>query len=117
MATGRLISGINANGDEVAVKVAEDGSLVVAGGSGGGGDTSTAFVVKQYFSDTTSVTENFDSDMRGFTIINDGESALTFTIGTITITVNSKETFTELFAPFRQVSITATGRFRAYVFG
>lgn len=60
-------------------------------------------------------TKSYTEDMIGFEIHNDGAAALTFTIGNLTISVHAGESYRNKFKPYRDVTITATDTFRAYV--
>lgn len=73
--------------------------------------------VKDFFSGSANVTKNYTDAMNCFLIANDGAAPLTFTIGSLTITVNSGEVFEDYFAPFKSVTVTTTVSFRAWVKG
>lgn len=72
---------------------------------------------KQPFSGSSNTTHTFTEPMRGFVIINDGDSDLTFDIEGAVFTVKSNEKFKEEFEPFARVEITTTSAFRAYGLG
>jgi hypothetical protein len=77
----------------------------------------TSSNVKDSFSGSANVTKPYATQMRGFSLVNDGAPDVTFTIGGKTITVKQNETFDALFDPFTSVTVTATGAFRAIVKG
>jgi hypothetical protein len=65
------------------------------------------YSVADAFSATGTVTHNFTQTMFGFTLQNDGPNDLSFSIGSVTITVKSGECFQERFQPFTSVTINA----------
>jgi hypothetical protein len=69
---------------------------------------------KEPFAGSTSMTKVFNALMQGFVISNDHTESLTFTIHGETWTVKAGEVFEETFKEFKDVTITATGAFRAY---
>lgn len=69
---------------------------------------------KEPFEGTADVVHTFATPMNGFCITNDGDTELTFTIGTDTFKVKPGEVFSEDFEPFTEVSIQTTTAFRAY---
>lgn len=69
---------------------------------------------KEPFSGTTNTTHIFTEPMYGFTISNDGDYDLTFTINSYSFRVKPGEVFSEFFDPFTEVSVTTTSPFRAY---
>jgi len=89
------------------VKILDDGTF----------DGIIRLTAQQPFSGTGSTNHTFSKEMQGFCIVNDGSADLTFTIGSDTYTVKSKETFNEYFKPFTVVDIVATGAFRSYGLG
>jgi hypothetical protein len=52
-----------------------------------------------------------------FEISNDGSTDLTFTIGALTFTVKTGESFGDNFSSFSSVAVSANGNYRAYAKG
>jgi chitodextrinase len=77
-----------------------------------GGTTEPTYIVKEGWS--TSGVRNFGTPMTRIYIDNIGNADLTFTIGSIVITVKSKEEFEDTFDPFNQITINASDSFNAY---
>jgi len=71
--------------------------------------------VQQYLSGAVTHTYELTYSATSFCIINDGVSALTFTINGLTITVNDGESFDEKFDLFNEIIITTTVAYRAIV--
>ena len=90
------------------LKVNADGSIPVQ---------LTGRIVKDYFSGNSTTTRSGFGTGKGFSITNDGNADLTFTIGSITITVKPGEVFDGEFADFTSVTVTTTVAFRAIVRG
>lgn len=67
-----------------------------------------------FFSGTESVDHSFTQDLRAFGISNDHTASLSFAINAETVTVLPGEVFEDNFQWFKDVSITATGPFRAW---
>lgn len=63
-------------------------------------------------SDTT---KTFPEERHGFSLVNDGDSDVTFTINGQTRTVRADEYYSALFEPFLVVQINATTAYRAEV--
>lgn len=73
--------------------------------------------VKDYFEGNTNTTKNYDI-ADGFSIANDGDTDLTFTVNGFTIRVKAGEIFDGNFDPFKTLTITTNGNtFRAIVRG
>lgn len=65
--------------------------------------------------DNTAPVTTFASSRYGFSILNDGNADLTFTINGQTRKVKPGEAYSSLFEPFTSLSISATGAYRAEV--
>jgi hypothetical protein len=89
-------------------------ALEAQGGTGGGGDM-PLMVITDEWEGTGSGTRTFTSSVMGFSIINKGSSALSFTIGSMTMNVDPGEKISEIFNPFTSISITASGSYKAWV--
>ena len=72
-------------------------------------------IVKDAFSGSSDTTKNYQSNMYGFAIVNDGNNELTVTIGSIVLTVKPSEGFDDLFDPFTSVKVAGSSAFRAVV--
>ncbi len=72
-------------------------------------------VVEDYFEGSTTMTRNYDSDMTGVSIANDGIENLTFTVNDVTRTVYAGEPYNGTLKPFRSITVTATDKFRCEV--
>lgn len=90
------------------LRISNDGALNVA---------LSGRIVKDYFSGNSTTTRSGFGTGKGFSITNDGNADLTFTIGSITITVKPGEVFDGEFADFTSVTVTTTVAFRAIVRG
>jgi len=73
--------------------------------------------VKDYFTGNTTIHRFYDTPMNRLSIVNDGEADISFTIGTMTITVKPSEYFDSDFDPFTEITVTAISSFRAIVKG
>jgi len=72
-------------------------------------------VVKDYISASADTTEEYTENMYGVEIANDGASALTFTVNSMTIAINAGETKSFVFDAFTTKTITSTVAFRAWI--
>lgn len=61
------------------------------------------------------IVKTFSSDRFGFSIINDGESDVTFTINGNARTIKPYESYNALFEPFTSVQIVTASEYRAEV--
>jgi hypothetical protein len=65
------------------------------------------------FSGSTGQTHTKSSGYwKSLSIVNDGNSDLTFTVNNITITVKSNETFTDDFSDFNQITVNSNIAYR-----
>lgn len=64
----------------------------------------------------TPTTLTLNKVANGFSIINDGESDVAFTINDLEIVVKPGESFSSLFEPFTSVGISASDFYRAVVY-
>ncbi|MDN4525313.1 chitobiase/beta-hexosaminidase C-terminal domain-containing protein [Fictibacillus fluitans] len=88
---------------------------VVPGPGTGGMNEMPLFVVEEEWEGSTNITKQFAKGMYGFAVINKGEAALTVRIGTFDIKVDAGEAFEQLFKPFREIVIEASGSYKALV--
>lgn len=72
-------------------------------------------IVKDYVADNQDVIKNYSEPKFGISIVNDGESDVTFTVNGMTILVRPREAFDGLFEAFINVQVTATDNFRMVV--
>jgi hypothetical protein len=85
------------------------------------GDNGTPFyrargtIAMESWEGSADVTNTFDSNRYGFSVVNDGTADLTFIINEQTRRVKPGEGYNALFEPFTNVSIIATSPYRAEV--
>lgn len=72
-------------------------------------------VAMEAWEGSADIIQTFSGNRFGFSVANDGEDDLTFTINGQTRTVKSGETYSALFEPFTSVTITASSAYRAEV--
>lgn len=73
---------------------------------------SVDYVAADYITGTSNVTKTFEEDMHGVSILNNGNSVLTFTVNGQTRPVLPKGTYVQNFKePFQSIEITASGEF------
>jgi hypothetical protein len=74
----------------------------------------TVGIAEEPFTSSASMTKTFSKPMSGLVLFNSGTADLTFTIAGQTYKVKKTEKFSDNFAAFTQVNITATSSFYAY---
>lgn len=72
-------------------------------------------IVKDVFSASENIIKQYQTEMYGVGIVNDGLSDVTFTINELSILVKPGESFDDLFEPFNEIHFTATDSFRAVI--
>lgn len=72
-------------------------------------------IVKDVFSASKNVTKEYETEMFGVGIVNDGLSDVTVKINGLSILIKPGESFDDLFEPFKKIQFIATGSFRAVI--
>lgn len=112
MAAGKLISGLNAKGEEITVRVTDTGELVTTGGSGG--SAASRLIATEPFAGNADMTHTFTTAMDGIVVSNDSDSPMAIDVHGMIWQILANEVFVEEFESFTTVKITASGDYRGY---
>lgn len=84
------------------------------GGGGGGGDM-PLLVVEDEWEGSSNITKSFTNSCMGLSVVNEGTTPVIVTIGNKTIQIDAGESFDNLFKPFKTLTVTASGQYKALV--
>ena len=88
---------------------------VIEGRNGANSFIQQGTIAMESWEGSASEVKTFESDRYGFSIVNDGETDVLFTINGNARTVKPYESYSALFEPFTSVDITTTSAYRAEV--
>lgn len=88
---------------------------VIEGRNGANSFIQQGSIAMESWHGSTDEVKTFPADRYGFSIVNDGETDVVFTINGNTRTVRPYESYSALFEPFTAVDIVTTSAYRAEV--